>query len=41
MVTVGLPNNRSSIWQVFVIDPESGEISLIPYHDHSPKFYCT
>jgi hypothetical protein len=29
MVNVGLPNNRSSIWQVFVIDPESGQISLI------------
>ena len=29
MVTVGLPDERTSIWQVFVIDPESGEVSLI------------
>ena len=29
MVTVNLPDNRNSIWQVFVIDPDSGEIFLI------------
>jgi len=29
MVTVNLPKNQTRVWQVFVIDPESGEISLI------------
>ena len=29
MVTVSLPKNQERIWQVFVIDPDTGEISLI------------
>jgi hypothetical protein len=29
MSVVGLPSNRHSIWQVFVIDPETQQVSLI------------